>query len=69
MKPDLRYRLPVRPEVQTVTCHRNPTESELRFGHGAIHYCEFSVQDACHKGTRILKRWFKSSHDGLRYYR
>ena len=69
MKPDLRGRLPVRPEVETVTYHRNPTPYECKFGEGAIHYRDFPVRDACHDGTRILKRWFKSSDDGLRYYR
>jgi hypothetical protein len=60
--------LPVRDEVKTVKYHRNPTNSEIRFGHGAIHYRDFPLEDCCHKGTRILKKWFKAD-DGLRYYR
>lgn len=64
----IRYRLPVRDDVTSVTYHRNPTPSDVRFGHGAIHYRTFSIEDCCHKDTRILKRWFVAD-DGLRYYR
>jgi hypothetical protein len=67
-KPDFRGRLPVRADVTTITLHRNPTPSEVRFGHGATHYREFTVAECCHKGTRFLKRWIKAD-DGLRYYR
>lgn len=68
-KPDFRFRLPVRDDVQSVTYRRNPTQGELRFGHGATHYREFPVEDCCHAGTRILKKWFTAPDDGLRYYR
>jgi hypothetical protein len=61
-------RLPVRDDVRTVTFHRNPTPSEIQFGYGAIHYRTFSIDEACHKGTRFLKRHLKAD-DGLRYYR
>lgn len=62
-------RLPVRDDVETVTYHREPTAAEIRFGHGATHYADFTVEEAAWPGTRILKRWFVSPHDGLRYYR
>ena len=62
------YRLPVRPDVETVTYRRPPTASELRLGYGATHYREFDLAECCFPGTRILKQWFKAS-DGLRYYR
>jgi hypothetical protein len=63
-----RYRLPVRDDVTTLTYHRPPTESELRFGYGATHYRDFTVEECCWPGTRFLKSWFKAD-DGLRYYR
>lgn len=62
-------RLPIREDVSLVTYHRPPTPSEIRFGHGATHYRDFSPEECCHKGTRFLKRWFISPDDGLRYYR
>jgi len=62
-------RLPVRDDIETVTYHRPPTQAEIRFGHGATHYRDFPVSEACHEGTRFLKRWFKAADDGLRYYR
>ena len=61
--------LPVRDDVQTVTYRRNPTQSEIRFGHGATHYRDFPVAECCHEGTRTPKKWFVASDDGLRYYR
>lgn len=67
-KPEMRNRLPVRDDVETLTYHRPPTAAELRFGYGATHYRDFDVVEACHPGTRIPKRWFVAD-DGLRYYR
>jgi hypothetical protein len=61
--------LPVRPEVETVTMHREPTPREVKWGAGATHYRTFPVAEVCHKGTRILKRWHKAADDGLRYFR
>lgn len=60
--------LPVRPDVKTVQYHRNPTPSEVRFGHGAIHYRDFPVEE-CVKPDGTLKKWFVAKDDGLRYYR
>lgn len=65
----LKGRLPVRDDVETVTYHRQPTASETRSGFGAIHYADFPLDECCHSGTRIPKKWFISEHDGLRYYR
>ena len=62
-------RLPVREDVTTVTYHRRPTAGEVQFGYGATHYRDFPVEEACHEGARILRRWFVSPDDGLRYYR
>jgi hypothetical protein len=62
-------RLPIRDDVTSLTYRRPPTQSEIRFGHGATHYRDFEPSECCHKGTRIAKRWFVASDDGLRYYR
>lgn len=62
-------KLPVRADVKTVTYHRNPTKAEIKFGNGATHYRDFSIEECCVKGTRFLKRWFVAENDGLRYYR
>ena len=67
--PVIRDDLPVRDDVTKVTYHRQPTESEIRFGHGATHYRDFTVEECCIPGTRFIKRWLKASDDGLRYYR
>lgn len=63
------HRLPVRDDVETLTYHRKPTQSEIRFGHGATHYADFTIEECCHKETRIPKKWIVSPYDGLRYYR
>jgi hypothetical protein len=68
-KPNIIGRLPVHDDVTEVVLHRPPTPGEIRFGHGATHYCVFSVEEVCWPGTRIMKRWIVSPHDGLRYYR
>lgn len=62
-------RLPVRDDVETLTYHRKPTQSEIRFGYGATHYADFTIEECCFEGTRIPKSWFVSPYDGLRYYR
>lgn len=63
-------RLPIREDVKTVAYHRNPTLSEIRFGHGATHYCDFDIKECTHlhDGKRYLKAWIVSPYDGLRYY-
>jgi len=68
-KANLTHRLPVRDDVETVTYHRPPTKGEIAYGYGAIHYADFNVDECCHEGTRVLKSWFVSPYDGLRYYR
>jgi hypothetical protein len=62
-------RLSIRDDVTVLTYHRPPTASEIRFGHGATHYRDFSPDECCHHGTRIAKRWLIARDDGLRYYR
>lgn len=60
---------PIQEDVKEVNYCRNPTKSEIKFGYGTTYYRDFPIEECCHKGTRILKRWFKSKDDGLRYYR
>lgn len=60
--------LPVRDDVILCTYHRPPTKGELIRGEGATHYCDFTVEECCRRGTRIKKLWFVSPYDGLRYY-
>lgn len=62
------HRLPLRDDVQAVTYHRAPTPAEVRHGHGATHYRDFTPGECCHPGTRVAKRWILAD-DGLRYYR
>lgn len=51
----------------TITAHRKPTTSEIRWGYGSTHYRDFDVEDWLNpNGT--LKTWIKAD-DGLRYYR
>jgi len=63
----LKERLPVRDDVEQVTYHRPPTKGEIAFGEGATHYLDIAIEECCHKGTRVLKKWLVK--DGLRYYR
>lgn len=54
--------------MQTVTYWRKPTQAEIKFGHGAIHYREFYPSEYVGKNGQV-KKWLKSYSDGLRYYR
>ena len=63
-----KFSLPLRDDVESVTYHRPPTRAEIRFGYGATHYRQFSIEECCHANTRRLKAWFVAD-DGLRYYR
>lgn len=63
-----KFTLPVRDDVTECTYHRPPTKSEVTFGHGAVHYRDFPVEE-CTRHDRTLKAWFVARDDGLRYYR
>ena len=43
---------------------RNPTESEVSFGYGCVHYANFTGEE-CHKSDGTPKKWLK--YDDLRY--
>lgn len=51
-----------------IKCHRNPTASELRFGHGATHYADFD-REMWIKPEGTMKKYIISPYDGLRCYR
>lgn len=60
---------PFKPEIPgNIVYYRQPNPGEIRFGHGAIHYREFT-RDECQKPDGTLKKWFKSPDDKMRYYR
>ena len=61
--------LPIRNDVTQITFRRAPTKDEVNFGYGATHYRDFPIEECCHTGTRIMKKWFVAKDDGLRYYR
>lgn len=56
---------------RVVTYHRKPTKGDIVFGHGAMHYKEFPIEEVInYKITNrlALKKWVKCEEDGLRYY-
>jgi hypothetical protein len=59
--------LPWNGRNKEITGHRQPTPSEIKFGHGATHYRTFPVADWL-KPDNTIKKWIKAD-DGLRYYR
>lgn len=59
--------LPIRSDVTELTYHRNPTASEIKFGHGAIHYRDFPVAECLKKDGDAKKRL--KADDGLIYTR
>lgn len=55
-------------QTRTIEYHRKPTKSEIKFGHGAIHYKSFDESACTTKDGRIKKR-LKCLSDGLIYTR
>lgn len=51
-----------------VTYHRGPTQGEIKFGEGAIHYKDFDVCFCWNDAKNKPKAWLKCPVDGLRYY-
>ena len=47
-----------------ITCSRQPTKGEIKFGHGATHYKTFLKKELLNKKGE-LKKWFKCPNDGL----
>jgi hypothetical protein len=54
--------------LEELTYHRKPTASEIKFGHGATHYKDFSSDIYLKKNGEIKKR-LKCPVDGLIYTR
>ena len=46
---------------------RNPTAYELMKGYGAIHTAQFKMSEAGLNKKGVIKEWFISEDDGLRY--
>ena len=53
-------------ECKNVEYRRNPTEYEIRFGEGAIHYRSFPLKDVINNKGEIKKRLF-AKDDNLWY--
>ena len=51
-----------------ITYTRKPTESEIKFGHGATHYKDFNRKQ-CTKPNGDIKKRLKCPIDGLIYTR
>lgn len=60
--------LPLHKNVKTITYHRKPTESEIKFGYGATHYKDFDIEEIV-KPDGNIKKCIKAKNDDLRYYR
>ena len=60
-------KLKVRDDVKFIRYQRNPTESEIKFGYGAIMYRDFSV-DECLKKDRTIKKIIYAKDEELKYY-
>jgi|JI10StandDraft_1071094.scaffolds.fasta_scaffold145937_7 hypothetical protein len=52
-----------------VTFYRNPTEYEIKFGEGAIHFKEFKVGNLKLRKDGLLPTRLKDKTDGLIYTR
>jgi hypothetical protein len=52
--------------VKKLTYYREPTAWEIKFGYGAIHYKEFSVERSLNAFGHIKKK-IKCTEDGLIY--
>lgn len=55
-------------DMPKLTYHRKPTQNEIKFGHGAIHYRDFDYNEYTKKDGEIKKR-IKAQNDGLIYSR
>lgn len=53
-------------QERVIEYSRKPTESEIKFGHGATHYKEFKESECSTKDGRVKKR-LKCPIDGLIY--
>jgi hypothetical protein len=56
------------PEIKEITYKRNPTKEEIKFGHGAIHYRDFEIEN-CINEKGYLKETLRANDDKLNYKR
>ncbi len=52
---------------QEIEAHRPPTQGEIKFGEGAIHWLTVDLPHILNRKGDI-KKWFIFPKDGLRYY-
>ena len=50
----------------TIACHRQPTDDEIRLGYAVVHYCQVGIEDFKRKDGTLKKR---VKLDGLWYCR
>ena len=60
----------IKETAKTVTYWREPTEAEIAFGYGAIHYLEVDrrkveTDKIGPNGEKMVKKWFINKEDGL----
>ena len=48
-----------------IAYYRNPTQGEIGFGYGCLHYIDLPISQ-CQKSNGRLKKWVKK--DNQRYY-
>ncbi len=51
----------------TIECNRNPTAHEIKLGHGATHYRDFTISEIGTNKKGEIKKRFKSKDDNLFY--
>jgi len=56
----------VRKGVKIIPYFRNPTEEEIKFGYGAIHYRDFYLKK-CFNSDGFLRSSIIAKNDGLKY--
>jgi hypothetical protein len=62
------FKINLQKDTEQIVCWRPPTEWEIKFGEGALHYRDFTADEIGRNRKGELKQWFKANDDGLRYY-
>lgn len=58
----------INPEIKEITYWRKPTKEEIKFGHGAIHFRDFEIQN-CINEEGYIRETLKANDDKLIYKR
>ena len=61
------HKLDIKKDITTLTYHRNPTKSEIKFGYGAIHHRDFDFEK-CFDNNGTLKLKMRVNDDKLIYF-